>query len=109
MRFKPTSFHNPYFGHGRSLPRRGYDICHSPLARRREVNSEIENSDELISNLPESETQDEKISVATTSAPPMSRLSVDEQSLRMAALALEKKKKKSAPKALLATESKPST
>ncbi|KAL0688198.1 hypothetical protein Bca4012_087875 [Brassica carinata] len=46
----------------------------------------------LISNLPESETRDEKISEATASTPPpLSRSSVHDQSIRMADLALEKK------------------
>ncbi|KAG5415690.1 hypothetical protein IGI04_003257 [Brassica rapa subsp. trilocularis] len=78
MRIKPTSFLNPYFGHGRSLPRRPYDICESPFAQRKRVvrpkeELQIRNSDEL-SNLPESEseteTRDEKISEATASTPP---------------------------------------
>ncbi|CAF2153825.1 unnamed protein product [Brassica napus] len=76
MRIKPTSFLNPYFGHGRSLPRRPYDICETPLAQRKRVvrpkeELQIGNSDEL-SNLPESEseTRDEKISEATASTPP---------------------------------------
>nr|VDD49413.1 unnamed protein product [Brassica oleracea] len=37
MRIKPTSYLNPYFGHGRSLPRRPYDICESPFAKRKRV------------------------------------------------------------------------
>ncbi|CAF2071156.1 unnamed protein product [Brassica oleracea var. botrytis] len=96
MRFKPTSYLNPYFGHGRSLPRRPYDICESPIAQRKRVvrpkeELQIGNSDEL-SNLPESETRDQKISEATASTPPpLSRSSVHDQSIRMADLALEKK------------------
>ncbi|CAG7889698.1 unnamed protein product, partial [Brassica rapa] len=93
---KPTSFLIPYFGHGRSLPRRPYDICETPLAQRKRVvrpkpkeELQIGNSDEL-SNLPESEseteTRDEKISEATASTPPspLSRSSVHDQSIRMA-------------------------
>ncbi|KAL0719096.1 hypothetical protein Bca4012_068420 [Brassica carinata] len=87
MRFKPTSYLNPYFGHGRCLPRRPYDIFESFFCETEE-GGQIENSDEL-RRLPESETQDEKMSEATTSMPPLS--SVHEQSPRMAALALEKK------------------
>ncbi|CAN6921330.1 unnamed protein product [Brassica oleracea] len=114
MRFKPTSYLNPYFGHGRSLPRRPYDICESPIAQRKRVvrpkeELQIGNSDEL-SNLPESEseTRDEKISEATASTPPPL---VHDQSIRMADLALEKKNHINTKKTptLKAFESKSST
>ncbi|KAJ0232205.1 hypothetical protein HA466_0292930 [Hirschfeldia incana] len=85
MRFKPTSYLNPYFGHGLSLPRRPYDIFESPFAKpRREFKPkeelQNENSDEL-SNLPESETRDENMTEAITSTPPLPSSSVHEQSI----------------------------
>ncbi|KAJ0232206.1 hypothetical protein HA466_0292940 [Hirschfeldia incana] len=107
------------------LPLRPYDISElSDFGKRKRVvkpkeeeEVQIENSDELRS-LPESETQDEKMSEATTSTPPLSKSSVHEQSIRIAALALEKKRNliktknkkiKPALKALLAMERKSST
>ncbi|CAH8355536.1 unnamed protein product [Eruca vesicaria subsp. sativa] len=99
------------FGHG-SLPLRPYDIRECPLGRwKREVKPKeeelkIESSDE-----PKSLPEDEKMSEATTSTPPPPLSStVHKQSLRMADLALENKKKKQpAPKAIHSMESKAST
>ncbi|KAG2317527.1 hypothetical protein Bca52824_020649 [Brassica carinata] len=100
--------HSPYL-----LPLRPYDISkQSDLGKRKRLvkpkeELQTENSDELRS-LPESETQDEKMSEATTSKHSLSRPSVHEQSLRMAAFSLEKKmpsdkKKKPAPKATVSS------